>query len=86
MSVTKAGLTTPADILLRVRIATHMIEAARKQAVAVYDEDLRGLRELDAKLATAQTINQPELFDAHSVLSPEFRKVLEAPLAKYSGL
>ena len=42
-------MSTPADILLRVRIATHMIEAARKQAVAVYDEDLRGLRELDAK-------------------------------------
>ena len=86
MSVTTKGLSTPADILLRVRIATHMIEAARKQAVAVYDQDLRGLRELDVKLATVQTINQPELFDLNSVLSPEFQKLIEAPLAKYSGM
>ncbi len=74
---------TPADILLRVRFAAHQIEGARKQAIAVYDEDLRLLRDLDARIATAQTINEPELFDASTVLSPDVHQLLDAPLAKY---
>lgn len=73
-----------ADILLRVRFATHQIEAARKQAIAGYDEDLRMLRDLDARLATSQTINEPELFEPASILSPEVDAILTAPLAKYA--
>lgn len=72
---------TAADLLLRVRIATHQIEGARKQAVSVYDEKLRKLKELDAKLATLETIAQPELFDASSHLSPDVEQLLAAPLA-----
>jgi hypothetical protein len=73
-----------ADILLRVRFATHQIESARKQAMAVYDEDLRHLRDLDSRLATAQAINEPELFEMAEILSPEVEQLLAAPLAKYS--
>ena len=75
---------TPADILIRVRFATHQIEAARKSAVSVFDEDLRVLRDLDARLATSQTINEPELFKPEEVLSPEIQTLLEAPLSKYA--
>ena len=75
---------TAAVILLRVRFATHQIEAARKQSIAVYDEDLRLLRDLDSRLATSQTINEPELFDAQTILSPDVQQILSAPLAKYA--
>lgn len=83
MAKTHETIKSPADILLRVRWATHTIEAARKQAVSRYDEDIRALRELDYKLATIQTINEPELFDPETVLSPELRQLLTAPLSKY---
>lgn len=71
------------DLCLRVRIATHLIESARKQAVSVYDEDLRALKELDARLATVQSANEPELFRVDKVLTPDLRRLIEAPLAKY---
>lgn len=75
---------TAADILLQVRFATHQIESMRKQSIAVFDEDLRLLRDLDSRIATSQTINEPELFEPGSVLSPEVENLLAAPLAKYS--
>jgi hypothetical protein len=50
----------------------------------VFDEDLRVLRDLDARLATSQTINEPELFKPDEVLSPEIQTLLEAPLSKYA--
>lgn len=68
-------------LLLKIRIATHQIEGARKQAVSGFDEKLRVLRDLDARLATLETIAQPELFDAGSYLSPEVESLLAAPLA-----
>ena len=74
---------TAAGVLLRVRIATHLLESARKQAIATYNEDLRALRELDAKIATVQSANEPELFDAEKVLSPDLLSLINAPLAKY---
>ena len=77
-------LKTAAEILLRVRIATHTLQAARKQAVSKYDEDLRALRELDLKLATIQTINEPELFEPGTVLAPDMLNLLLSPLAKYA--
>lgn len=73
--------TTAADLLLRVRIATHQVEGARKQAVSGYDEKLRVLRDLDARLATLETIAQPELFDSSQFLSPDVERLLAAPLA-----
>lgn len=81
--IEKKPSANPADILLRVRIATHQIESARKQAVSVYDEDLRALKELDARLATIQSIAQPELFNSENVLTPELMQLIESPLAKY---
>ena len=75
---------TAADILLRVRFATHQIEAARKQSISVFDEDLRLLRDLDSRLATSQTINEPELFEPTTIMSPDVQELLAAPLAKYA--
>lgn len=72
---------TAADLLLRVRIATHLIEGARKQAVSVYDEKLRVLRDLDARLATLEAVAQPELFQADAYVNPEIQRLLDAPLA-----
>lgn len=79
-----AQSTAPANaglLLLKVRIATHQIEGARKQAVSGFDDKLRTLRDLDAKLATLETIAQPELFDSTNYLSPEVEHLLAAPLA-----
>jgi hypothetical protein len=78
-------LKTAADILLHARIATHTLQAARKQAVSKYDEDLRALKELDLKLGTIQSVNEPELFDPGLVLSPEIRTLILYPLAKYGA-
>lgn len=75
---------TAERLLLKVRIATHQIEAARKQAVAMYDEDLRALKELDAKLATVQTVNEPELFSPDKLLSPDLSALIDSPLARYN--
>lgn len=77
----KTSPNSAAELLLRVRIATHQIEGARKQAVSVYDEKLRVLRDLDARLATLETAAQPELFDSAKFLSPEIDRLLRAPLA-----
>ena len=74
---------TPAEIVHRARVAVHQIEAARKQAVSVYDEDLRALKELDARLSTPSVLNEPEMFDVEQVLSPDLKQLIEAPLAKY---
>lgn len=74
---------SPAELLFRVRFATHQIEAARKQAIAGYDEDLRMLRDLDAKLATPQMAAEPELFSVGQMVSPDVDDILRAPLAKY---
>ena len=76
---------TPADVLQRVVFAQNVIQASKKQSVADYDEDLRALRSLMLKLGTAEYIAQPELFDVETMLSPEVKRLLEAPLAKYSG-
>ena len=73
----------PGDILLRVRAATHQIEAARKQAVSEYDADLRRLSELDKRLSTPEAVAQPELFNITEVLTPDIESLLSAPLAKY---
>lgn len=75
--------TTPGELLLRVRFATHQIASARKQAVSQYDADLRRLSDLDILLTTPEAMKQPELFKAESVLTPELVELLEAPLAKY---
>ena len=77
----KTSPNSAAELLLRVRIATHQIEGARKQAVSVYDEKLRTLRDLDARLATIETAAQPELFDSAKYLSPDIDRLLRAPLA-----
>lgn len=76
---------SPADnaglLLLKTRIATHQIEGARKQAVSAFDEKLRILRDLDARLAVLESVAQPELFEADNYLSPEVERLLAAPLA-----
>lgn len=74
----------PGDILLRVRAATHQIEAARKQAVSEYDADLRRLSELDKRLSTPETVAQPELFNVGEMLTPDIETLLDAPLSKYN--
>lgn len=74
----------PGDILLRVRSATHQIQAARKQAVSEYDADLRRLDELDKRLTTPEAVAQSELFNIGEVLTPEIEELLAAPLAKYN--
>ncbi len=77
--------TTAAEIVHRARVATHQIEAARKQAVSEYDEDLRMLKELDSRLSTPLALNEPEMFEVDKVISPEIKAILDAPLAKYAG-
>ncbi len=79
----KGERLTAAQIVHRARVAVHQIEAARKQAVSVYDEDLRALKELDSRLSTPTVLNEPEMFDVEQVLSPDLRSLLDAPLAKY---
>ena len=83
MSKAHTPYKTASDVLLRVRVATHQLSAARKQAIAAYDEDLRALKNLDLKLATVETLQQPELFDIDSSLTPELIRLLDSPLAKY---
>lgn len=78
----QSNFGSAAELLLRVRIATHQIEGARKQAVSVYDEKLRKLKELDARLATLEAVAQPELFDSTNFLSPDVERLLLAPLAE----
>lgn len=79
--MSQSRFTSAAELLLRVRIATHQIEGARKQVVSVYDEKLRKLKDLDARLATLESAAQPELFKADQFLSPEVDQLLAAPLA-----
>ena len=83
MSKAHTPYKTASDVLLRVRVATHQLSAARKQAIAAYDEDLRALKNLDLKLATVETLQQPELFDIDASLTPELIRLLDSPLAKY---
>lgn len=83
MSKTHTPYKTASDVLLRVRIATHVLSAAKKQAISAYDEDLRALKNLDLKLATVETLHQPDLFDLETTLTPELRRILESPLARY---
>jgi hypothetical protein len=83
VSKTHTPYKTASDVLLRVRIATHVLSAAKKQAVSAYDEDLRALKNLDLKLATVETLQQPEMFDVETTLTPELRRILESPLARY---
>lgn len=71
------------EILHHARHAFHTIAAARKQAIAEYDEDLRALKNLDLKLSPIQTKEQLEMFDLESTLTPELKRMLESPLAKY---
>lgn len=74
---------TPGDLLMKVFIAQNEIAAARKQAVAMYDEDLRALKELSARVATRRTLSEPELFSSTDFLSPELQSLIDAPLARY---
>ena len=83
MSKAHTPYKSASEILLRVRVATHQLAAARKQAIAAYDEDLRALKNLDLKLATVETLQQPEMFDIDASLTPEMTRLLESPLAKY---
>jgi len=83
MSKAHTTYKTASEVLLRVRVATHQLSAARKQAIAAYDEDLRALKNLDLKLATVETLQQPELFDIDASLTPELIRLLDSPLAKY---
>lgn len=71
------------EILHYARDAFHTIAAARKQAIAQYDEDLRALKNLDLKLSPIKTKEQLELFDLESTLTPELKRLLDSPLAKY---
>lgn len=71
------------EILHHARHAFHTIAAARKQAIAEYDEDLRALKNLDLKLSPIQTKEQLEMFDLESTLTPELKRMLQSPLAKY---
>lgn len=71
--------------MLRVRYATHQIQAARKQAVSQYDAALRKMHNLDMQLTTPEAVSQPELFDPYTVLTPEIQELLSAPLAKFGG-
>ena len=77
MSKAHTTYKTASDVLLRVRVATHQLSAARKQAIAAYDEDLRALKNLDLKLATVETLQQPELFDIDASLTPELIRLLQ---------
>lgn len=86
MSVTKNNELTVGEISHRILTATNAIQASRKQAMAVYDEDLRALRDLTRQIGTFEMINQPELFKLGNILTPELQRLLEAPLSKYSGL
>lgn len=70
-------------VIMRVQVATLQLLAARKQAIAAYDEDLRALKSLNLKLATVETMQQPELFDVDATLTPELIRLLDSPLAKY---
>ena len=71
------------EILHYARDAFHTIAAARKQAISQYDEDLRALKNLDLKLSPIKTKEQLELFDLESTLTPELKRLLDSPLAKY---
>jgi hypothetical protein len=71
------------SVIMRVQVATLQLLAARKQAIAAYDEDLRALKSLNLKLATVETMQQPELFDVDATLTPELIRLLDSPLAKY---
>jgi hypothetical protein len=75
---------SPGEVHHLVRIATRQIEAAKKQAVSMYDEDIRMLRKIDLKLSTPMAVDQPELFSVDTVLTPEAQAIVEAPLAKYA--
>ncbi len=76
-------MTTPAEVHHRVRVAANQISAARKQALSMYDADLRLLRDLDLKLSSTCALNEPELIKVETILSPEARELISAPLAKY---
>ena len=71
------------SVIMRVQVATLQLLAARKQAIAAYDEDLRALKSLNLKLATVETMQQPELSDVDATLTPELIRLLDSPLAKY---
>ena len=83
MSTTHEWAKTVGGIHNKSRWAFHTLTAAKKQAIAAYDEDLRALKNLDLKLSAQEKLQQPELFKIETVLSPEIRQILESPLAKY---
>lgn len=75
--------TTPGEIMLKARLATHQIIAARKQAVSQYDAALRQLIDLDRVLSTPESVAQPEMFDADTVLTPDLMDLIETPLKRF---
>jgi len=75
---------TPAELLQRACWAISELESARKSQVCEFAKDLRYLNGLRAKLITDSVMNEPELFDVQTVLSPELVVLLEAPLSKYA--
>lgn len=79
----KSPKKTRSDIIGDAYSALMQITAAKKQACAQYDADIRRLRDLLEQLTTSEARAQGELFPTDTIVTPELAELIAFPLAKY---